>query len=396
MSLSSLKSRLQSRLKSRLRGLPPPVVDAVLVLAVLAGQSAPFLFTQPAPGRPPWTVAEYLPVLGASIPLLWRRRMPVTCHLVVAVSMGWYALYDPIQPAQPIWFGSLVAMYTVAEKSPPVRRYLAAAFVGLGFLIQTGLATTARGVVLWAGAYAVGRAAAMRKAYSAALEARAVQLERQKEIEAERAAERERARIARDMHDILAHAVSLMVVQAEAGPVVVRGDPERAEKTFDAIAAAGRDAMAQLRRMLGVLKETEASRGPQPTLARVPELVAAVSATGPRTTLTVRGRPRPVPPDLDVAAYRVVQESLTNIVKHARAASATVAVDWEDDALVITVIDDGRGPGTPSPAAGGNGLIGIRERAAACGGRAAFGPGPDGAGFRVTVRLPLVETAVAR
>ncbi|WP_240809032.1 sensor histidine kinase [Microbispora catharanthi] len=357
-------------------------MDAALVLAVLAGQSAPFLFTQPGPGRPPWTVAEYLPVLGASIPLLWRRLAPVTCHVVVAASMGWYALYDPVQPAQPIWYGSLVAMYTVAEKSPPVRRYLSGAFVGLGFLIQTGPVTTARGVVLWAGAYAVGRAAAIRQAYAAELEARA--------------AERERARIARDMHDILAHAVSLMVVQAEAGPVVVRSDPDRAEKTFDAIAAAGRDAMAQLRRMLGVLKETEASRDPQPTLGRLPNLVAAVSATGPRTTLTVRGRPRPVPPDLDVAAYRVVQESLTNIVKHARAASATVAVDWEDDALVITVTDDGRGPGTPNPAGGGNGLIGIRERAAACGGQAAFGPGPDGTGFRVRVRLPLVATAVAR
>lgn len=383
-------------LKARLRNLPPPVVDAALVLAVIAGQSAPFLFTHPSPGRPSWTVAEYLPVLGASIPLLWRRRAPLTCLLVIAVSMGWYALYDPVQPAQPIWFGSLVAMYTVAEKSPPWRRFLAVAFVGLGFLVQTGPATAARGVVLWAGAYAVGRAAAMRQAYAAVLEARAEELERQKAVEAERAAERERARIARDMHDILAHAVSLMVVQAEAGPVVVRRDPDRAERTFDAIAAAGRDAMAQLRRMLGILKETEGSRSPHPTLDGVPDLVAAVSATGPRTTLTVTGTPRPVRPDLGVAAYRVVQESLTNIVKHARAASAAVALHWKDDTLVITVADDGRGPGAPVPAGGGNGLIGIRERAAACGGEAAFGLGPDGTGFQVTVRLPLTEAAVAR
>ncbi|MEU8382178.1 histidine kinase [Streptosporangium sp. NPDC048865] len=387
-------------LRSRLRGLPPSVVDIVLTVAVLAAQSAPFVFSKPMPGAPPWTVAEYLPVLGASLPLLWRRRAPVSCLVVVALSMGVYSLFDPLQPPQPIWYGSLVAMYTVAEKSPPRRRFGAVAFILLGFLIQTGPVATSRGVVLWAGAYAMGRAAAIRQAYAVSLEVRAEQLERQRVLEAERAEARERARIARDMHDILAHAVSLMVVQAEAGPVVVRSDPDRAEQAFDAIASAGRDAMSQLRRMLGILKEPEAPLDPQPTLARVPELVAAVSSTGPPVTLTVSGKPLPIHPDLDVAAYRVVQESLTNVVKHARATSAAVTIGWEDDTLVITVTDDGpgigparkhgtsgmSGPGGPGE---GNGLIGIRERAAAYGGSASFGRAAGGGGFQVSVRFPL-------
>ncbi|MFF3440574.1 sensor histidine kinase [Streptosporangium sp. NPDC002721] len=381
-----------------MRGLPPSAVDIALTVVALAGQSAPFLFSQPAPGAPPWTVAQYLPVLGASLPLFWRRRAPVTCLVVVALSMGVYSLFDPVQPSQPIWYGSLIAMYTVAEKSPPRRRFGAVAFLFLGFLIQTGPVAASRGIVMWAGAYAVGRAAAMRQAYAVSLEIRAEQLERQRVLEAERAEERERARIARDMHDILAHAVSLMVVQAEAGPVVVRGDPDRAEKAFDAIASAGRDAMSQLRRMLGILKDSEASPDPQPTLARVPELVAVVSSTGPPTTLTVSGSPLPVHPDLDVAAYRIVQESLTNIVKHARATSAMVAIDWENDTLAITVTDDGLGSGRRHGATGqgeGNGLIGIRERAAAYGGSASFGRGVGGRGFRVSVRLPLAEAVRA-
>jgi signal transduction histidine kinase len=192
------------------------------------------------------------------------------------------------------------------------------------------------------------------------------------------------------MHDILAHAVSLMVVQAEAGPVVVRSDPARAEAAFDAIAATGRDAMTQLRRILGVLKEEQGGassrRLPQPGVAALGELVHQVAeSTGLRTKLRVSGEPRPLPADTEVAAYRVVQEALTNTVKHAYASSAVVELDWTEDALTLTVTDDGRGPA--AGADGGHGLIGIRERAAACGGVADAGRGPDG-GFRVVVRLP--------
>ncbi|MYT09674.1 MULTISPECIES: ATP-binding protein, partial [Streptomyces] len=148
-------------------------------------------------------------------------------------------------------------------------------------------------------------------------------------------------------------------------------------------------AMAQLRRILGVLKEEERRGGvrlPQPDLAGLPGLVRQVAAsTALRVELSVRGRSRPLPPDAEVAAYRAVQEALTNTVKHAYASCAQVELDWAEDELTLTVTDDGRGP---APTTGGHGLIGLRERAAACGGSAEAGPGPQG-GFRIVVRLPV-------
>ncbi len=210
-------------------------------------------------------------------------------------------------------------------------------------------------------------------------------------MEAERAAERERARIARDMHDILAHAVSLMVVQAEAGPVAVRNDPERAEAAFEAIAGAGRDAMVQLRRMLGTPNADGAPRAPQPTVEDLPELAAQVAETGLKVAFHTVGEARPVTPDCAVAAYRITQEALTNIVKHAGARHADIRLTWEDDTLMIDITDDGQGSGLALPSSG-HGLIGVRERAAACGGTATAGPRPDGPGFQVSVRLPAARS----
>ncbi|HEX4815386.1 MAG TPA: histidine kinase [Nonomuraea sp.] len=272
---------------------------------------------------------------------------------------------------------------------------LALALVGCALTVGSW-ETALRGVVQVVAAYAVGRAAAVSRAHAAALEERAARLERERQVEAERAAERERARIARDMHDILAHAVSLMVVQAEAGPVVVRGDPARAEAAFEAIAEAGRDAMVQLRRMLGVLKEGPHDGPhdgatplvPQPTLADLPALAAQVGGAGLEVAFVEEGRRRTIARDRAVAAYRIAQEALTNVVKHSGADRADIRLTWADDDLMIDVTDNGPGAGRALPA-GGHGLIGIRERAAACGGSATAGPRPDGPGFLVSVRLPL-------
>ena len=238
-----------------------------------------------------------------------------------------------------------------------------------------------------------GRLTHTRQAYTVAVEDRAAQLERANRIEAEQAAARERARIAREMHDILSHAVSIMIVQAEAGPLAVRAAPARAEAAFEAISETGRDAMVQLRRMLGVLREEttpDAPRAPQPGAAALPALVERVSrAAAPRSRTTSTGAPRPLPPATGATVYRIVQEALTNAVKHAAATTVSVQLAYSSDELAITV--RGRrtrprhrtrtrhraGPGT------GHGLIGIRERAAAHGGTASAGPGPDGRGFEV-------------
>ncbi|MEU7895504.1 histidine kinase [Nonomuraea sp. NPDC049152] len=373
-----------AHLKERFRALPPLQVDLALTALVLIIQLWPFLGGERWSGEP-WHWWGYVVVVASVLPLIWRRKAPVTSMLATVGALSLYDLVDSV-PAQPVWYASLISMYTVAAYARGWQRVAVLLItVGGGLLLVGSSETAVRGTVGAVAAYAVGRATATSRAYAAALEERAVQLERERELEAERAAELERARIARDMHDILAHAVSLMVVQAEAGPVVVRSNPARAEAAFDAIATAGRDAMVQLRRMLGVLKEEEGPRAPQPTIADLSSLVSQVPLP---VSLHVYGTARALQPDLEVAVYRIAQESITNVVKHAGASRADLVLRWTDDALSIEVTDDGAGSGLALPS-GGNGLIGIRERAAACGGTATAGPRTDAPGFQVSVRLPL-------
>ncbi|MET8825037.1 histidine kinase [Streptomyces sp. NPDC004610] len=412
----------------RLRTTHPYVVDGALAALVLFATTLQWIF----PGEKSEQLTWQGFVLGAAtaVPLVWRRRAPFLTACAVSVVTPVMAIHHA--PPPDVVYGGVVALYTVAALCPPVQRRIMLA----GWLL--GVAATmnhfevpkpyeyAFHLMTVVCAYALGMLARLQRAYTAQLEDRARRLERERTADTQRARAQERSRIARDMHDVLAHAVSLMVVQAEAGPVVVRRDPERAEAAFDAIAASGRDAMGQLRRILGVLKEEQAKgvvvaeRLPQPGVVTLPELVRQVrESTGLRVEMRTSGEPTALPPDTDVAAFRVVQEALTNTVKHAHASSATVALDWTEDALTLTVTDDGRGPadlsgpsdlshpsGAPGAAGGpgmsgrrppgrpegepggGQGLIGIRERASACGGTAESGRGPRG-GFRVLVRLPV-------
>jgi len=385
---------------SRARTTHPYVVDTALAALVLFAASLQWMFPDEGDDRLSWQ--GFLLAVGTAVPLVWRRRAPFLSACAVSVFTPAMALYHA--PPPNVAYGGLVALYTVAVLCPPAQRRV----MLVCWLVGAALTMMAKEhaqpfeyafhLTSYLGAYALGILTRVQSAYTAALEDRARRLERERASDTARATAQERARIARDMHDILAHAVSLMVVQAEAGPVVVRSDPERAEAAFDAIATSGRDAMRQLRRILGVLKEEQANgtsaRLPQPGIAALAELVGQVAqSTGLRVELRTTGTPRPLPPDTEVAAYRVVQEALTNTVKHAYASSARVELEWTEDALTLTVTDDGRGPvrspGDPGAVAapGGHGLIGIRERAAACGGSARSGRGPGG-GFQVAVRLP--------
>ncbi len=386
--------------RSRLRTTHPYVVDTALAALVLFAASLQWMFPDEGDDRLTWQ--GFLLAAGTAAPLVWRRRAPFLSACAVSVCTPAMALYHA--PPPNVAYGGLVVLYTVATLCPPAQRRLTL----VTWLVGASLTMMAKEhaqpfeyafhLTSFLSAYALGILTRVQRAYTAELEDRARRLERERASDTARATAQERARIARDMHDILAHAVSLMVVQAEAGPVVVRSDPERAEAAFDAIATSGRDAMTQLRRILGVLKEEPAegtsARVPQPGTAALAELVRQVTeSTGLRVDLRTTGSPRPLHPDTEVAAYRVVQEALTNTVKHAYASTARVELDWTEDALTLTVTDDGRGPvrspGPRGPAApaGGHGLIGIRERAVACGGSADTGGGPDG-GFRVAVRLP--------
>nr|WP_261991832.1 histidine kinase [Streptomyces sp. or43] len=344
------------------------------------------------PDLPEATWATYGLTTLMVLPLVARRRAPVAVLLAVLVAGGLYK-FAVDGPGQPLPYTGLVAFYTVAELSSPPKRTGIALLTTLAVLVSVGFDSDALRELLFslfvfAAAYAFGRLAVTRKAYLGAVEDRARQLELTHVIEAEQAAARERARIAREMHDVLSHAVSLMIVQAEAGPVAVRTAPERAEAAFDAISETGRDAMVQLRRMLGVLRDGEgepsAPRAPQPLLDGVPGLVERVRAGGPAVSYEVTGDGRPPGPAVEATVYRIVQEALTNVVRHADAASVRVRLEHGRDALTLTVTDDGRGPGGGP----GLGLTGIRERAAAHGGTARTGPGPDGRGFRVAVTIP--------
>lgn len=367
-----------------LRGLPPISIDIALTVSVTVAQLWPFLTRDSPDGY--WSWAGGMVVLATALPLLWRRRAPVLVLMVSLIATTFYDFVGPT-PAQPVWYAGLVAIYTVAVRSARWPRWAMLAVTVGGSLWFTSSETALRTCVLFVAAYAIGRAAATSRSYAGALRERAERLEVEREAEAVRAAERERARIARDMHDILSHAVSVMVVQAEAGPVTLVTDPARAEAAFDTIASAGRDAMLQLRRILTVLQEDDGSRAPQPTIDALPRLAERAAAAGVSVGFSAAGVRSPVSPDVEIAAYRITQEAITNIIKHAGAGRAEVKLTWLEDVLVLDIFDNGRGAASSLPS-GGHGLIGIRERAAACGGTVKAGPLP-GRGFLVRAHLPL-------
>ncbi|WP_443333875.1 sensor histidine kinase [Streptomyces sp. CB02488] len=369
----------------------PLTVDLLIALLVQAAVTMPFVVPR-APELPAATWTSYGLTTLLVLPLIARRRAPVTVLIAVLAAGGLYK-FAVDGPGQPLPYTGLVAFYTVAELSSPPKRIAIALVTAVAVLASTGLDSTDLRELLFslfvfAAAYAFGRLAVTRKAYLRAVEDRARQLELTHRIEAEQAAARERARIAREMHDILSHAVSLMIVQAEAGPVAVRTAPDRAEAAFDAISETGRDAMVQLRRMLGVLREDEgpggAPRRPQPALAGLPGLVERVRGSGLAVSYEVTGATRTPGPAVETTVYRMVQEALTNVVRHADAETVRIRLDHGSEELTLTVTDDGHGPGTGT----GLGLVGIRERAAAHGGTARTGPGPGGRGFEVRVTIP--------
>jgi signal transduction histidine kinase len=368
------------RLGDWARGLPPLVVDAVLAIA----SYLTIVVDAVLDDRLEWWVV----VLAAvnTVPLLWRRRYPLLVTVIVGLGTAWLDLaYQLIEiPA-----AQLVATYTFAALSPPLKRMIGV----VGTVIGVAASITVPGdellnltpnAIMFVVAYALGTSARARRARIEMLEERARRLAEEQEA----AAVRERQRIAREMHDILAHSMGLVVVQAEAGPVAVRSDPDKAEEVFDTISVTAREALAQLRRTLSVLRGDEPDRQPQPGLDGLAPLVDGVRRVGLAASLEEHGERRPVSADLASTAYRIVQESLTNTVKHGAARHVSVRLEWQGGALTVEVRDDGRGhAGNRGP--GGRGLLGMRERVSAAGGELTYGPGPDGVGFRVAARLPL-------
>jgi signal transduction histidine kinase len=329
-----------------------------------------------------------LAVLAASLPLAWRRRSPLPVLGVVAAGTIAQALLRTLTPP----FGLLIAAYSVGAHAP--RRQ---ALLGIGVVVTTALAALAAvdALVLWNAVVMVGAAGAIgdrqqhRRRYLAALEERAARLEHEREDAERLAVASERARIARELHDVVAHSVSLMVVQAGAARHNLARNPGRAEEAITEVEATGRASLAELRRLLGVLRQPDegAALAPQPGLHDLGELVEGFRSTGLPVRLEVTGQPRPLAQGVDLSLYRIVQEALTNALKHAAATRVLVRLRYDGDEVTLTVDDDGVGAAA-GVVVGGHGLVGMRERAALLGGSLEYGP-RDGGGFAVAVTLPV-------
>lgn len=347
-------------------------------------------------GSGPLTPVSAVLILAQTLPLAVRRRRPVLVLGVTFAGIGLYSLLGYVEAGGNL--GVLVALYTVAANSDRRTATICAVLTALGILgvfasyagSQPRVAESMLGVyVEYSAAWIFGTYLQGRRQDLQALRERAARLEDQREERARLAVAEERARIARELHDVVAHHVSVMVVQAGAARRVAASDPASARVAMAAVESAGRTALSEMRRMLEVLREDEPDLEPEPSLAQVASLVARVRAAGLPVDLRVEGERSDVPAGTDLAAYRIVQEALTNVVKHAGRASASVRIAYTPDHLEVDVTDDGRGAAAHlGVESGGRGLVGMRERALLYGGIVEAGPRTAG-GYRVHAAFPI-------
>ena len=386
------------RLRSLYRSLDPVRVDAVFAaVLLLAGVLAALFGEDKARG------AQLICMVGVTVPVAFRRRRPIAAALTMALALllatalggaptqatGIVALIALVSGAYMLGArtqGRVLAAGTIAlivalavdaivEESQTVSALLFFTFFVVGLPVAAGQATRSRAQL------------------ADELADRAVALERAREGEAQAAVQEERARIARELHDVVAHDVSVMVVQAAAAKRIVEREPDRAEEAIVSIEGTGREALAEMRRLLGVLRrgDEDLALAPQPSLSRVDALLARTRAAGLDVALERSGDDAPLPAGVDLAAYRVVQEALANVVRHAGAEHATVRLTYDPRAVVVEVVDDGRGAADGGGKAG-HGLIGLRERVDLYGGDFEACPRAEG-GFGVRARLPVAGVA---
>jgi signal transduction histidine kinase len=377
----------------------PWVFDGVLALAAAGVSTSLFVSDLSGSGLPRSRLAlGYALALLHTLPLAARRRFPGAVLGISAVSgLAVAALGLP-----PIVLGPaiLVAVYSVAAYGDRWVSLagLAVAEVGLAAIQFTPgrqqAVTLVVDMLVVAAAWLLGHFVADRRVYAARLEERTAELEQAREELARRAVAEERLRVARELHDVVAHAMSVIAVQSGVGAHVADSRPEEAAKALAAVEATSRAALTELRRMLGVLRQDSEPLGslaPVPGLADLDGLLAEVAKAGLAVRLRVEGTRPELPAGVDLSAYRIVQEALTNVVKHAGPARAEVTIRYRDQDVTVEVTDDGRGITAPTGdgrAGVGHGLVGMRERVAAFGGDLEAGPRPGG-GFRVAARLPL-------
>jgi signal transduction histidine kinase len=372
-------------------GVVPPGRPTDLAVAALCGVAQLALTTGAAQGQPdrqPLDLLAYLLLAAGPVALVWRWRSPVWVLAVVTASnVLYFALGYPYGPA---WLSLIVAIWT-AVTGGARRAAWATAFAGLAaYFVLAALLGRAEPTTPLSIAAHLGWLLLVLVVAEVAMAGRQRRLaaERTRAEEARRRAGEERMRIARELHDVLAHNISLINVQAGVALHLMDEQPGQSRSALQAIKQASNDALGELRSVLDVLRQGDEAppRAPASGLAQLDNLVAGAGATGLEVRTRVEGTPRPLPAGTDLAAYRIVQESLTNVTRHAGPARASVLVRYGADHLDVQVDDDGLGPSAPGQA--GNGIRGMRERVAALGGELTTGPRPGG-GFRVLARLPL-------
>jgi signal transduction histidine kinase len=372
----------------------------VLVVLVAAWAAAEVIFNlEGGPDAPTTSAAVLAPMMMATVlPLLARRQFPFAAPAGVVLALAASSFVDGrVIPYVFVPFLAAMAASFLFGMLRDVR--LAVAGLALSYALPLVVAandpTGGADDIFWpwllfAIFWGVGFAGGRKFAQATEAEERAARAEREREERALAAVAEERARIARELHDLVGHSVSLMTVQAGAVRRLLRPEQEREREALQIVEQTGREALAEMRRLVGVLRRPEEAPAlaPQPSLEYLDALVAKVRDAGLQVELQIEGDAAQLPPGIDLTAYRLVQEGLTNALKHARATRADVLVRYGDDEVEILVSDDGRGAGSGD--GGGHGLVGMRERVTVYGGELEAGPRPGG-GFALHATLPLDE-----
>jgi signal transduction histidine kinase len=358
--------------------------DAALAIGLMLALEAEVLLASYAEHRAQLGAAA----LVATLPLALRCRYPVAAFAAAVIGLRSMSVISPGFDDEGVVFVVVFvfALYSVGANAAGRRAWigaLAVAGVAAHFVSDDGDRFMWGDIVFAAfitgGPWLAGVMMRVRRS-------REHRLEREKE-QAEAAIVDERKRIARELHDVIAHAIAVVVVQARGGRAMLDLDTAESRRAFDAIERTGEQALGEMRRLLGLLRESddELARAPLPSLARVGDLAEQLRAAGLAVDLAIEGEPVELPPGVDLSAYRIVQEALTNALKHAGPAQARVRIRYRADAVELEIADDGQGRKTPNGT--GSGLVGLRERAAIVGGELAAGPHADG-GFSVRAELP--------
>jgi len=337
-------------------------------------------------------------LLVQTVPLAWRRTYPSLVLVLIASAFGLKILLGINTSVAAI--GLLIGMYSVAVYGSGRLRVFFLALAGLGFIagfVVFAITGNPRSFALsvpslaHAAAWLLGDYLRTRRAYIAQLEERAARLERERDQDRQLAADEERSRIARELHDVVAHDVSVIAIQAGAARTIQASQPQAAVQALGLIETTARRTLVELSQLLGVLRKGNgvgADRNPQPGIDQVPLLVNELRSAGLAVEVTTNGEPRPLPPAVDLSAYRILQEATTNVLKHARAKHVQIRIAYRPNDIVLFIRDDGVGKRAASTGASGHGLIGMRERVSLFGGKLRTSALPTG-GFVVAARLPI-------